>query len=194
MKKILWLLIWFPFMMWSQEEATPVSRGKIYLNAATTGNLMYVTSGISEFSGGELIYMVQAGGGYVFADNWVAGLDLILDKTRDYDSFASKWLFGPFTRYYFPYRRVLFFVHGGISYGWRNWELEYEEDPAMGTTQIHTLKYELMTGLAVPLGRTIHFDVMAGYDATSVRSGFTKSLTRNWGVKLGFSVFLDKAK
>ncbi|NPA45878.1 MAG: hypothetical protein GXO24_01545 [Chlorobi bacterium] len=192
MKKIFWLMIWFPALVWSQEGNTRVAKGKFYLNASSLAQWSYITSGFGDFSNGESVYLLQAGGGYTVTDNWVAGLNVRLDHTDTWIS-KPKWLVGPFVRYYIPYRRVLFFMHGGMSYGTQNLELDYVVGaPAGSSIHITYLNYEFMAGLAIPLNDYIHFDIMAGYDALTYKTDREHKITENWGMKWGFSVFLDK--
>ena len=194
MKKIIWLFLSLPLLIWSQEEATPVSKGKIYLNAATTGewgNILVPNGGRALF--GNSYYYLQIGGGYALADNWVLGVNFHYTNI-DYTISSFSPMYGVFMRYYFPYHHVLFFLHGDVSYGSSKWELDYEYDPNMGISRIHYLDYNLMGGLAVPLGRYIHLDIMAGYENSSARAPDTEIVTYGWGLNLGFSIFLDVSK
>ncbi len=141
--------------------------------------------------------------GYFIVDNLAIGLDLniALSSTKhgELNYKFSKMLLsvGPFVRYYIPTKKVLpyFEIYG--SFGSINYKSDYSENSYSEDSE-H--KDRIMSigggiGLAVPLGKRVTFDILAGYNHMIVKpiednDDNFRTVIGTLGLKIGFTIIL----
>jgi len=138
--------------------------------------------------------------GYFIIDNLVAGLDFnfALDSkeysgtTRSQSAFAV----GPFVRYYIPTPKVKPFFELNSSFGAIYDKTEYDNDFRDDSESENGLmSIGGGAGIAVPLGKRVMFDALAGYtslttEALENNEDNRRVVFNTYGIELGFTIML----
>jgi len=137
--------------------------------------------------------------GYTIMDNLALGLVVNIEsgKTTYEDGMSeveeetsSKFVAGPFARYYFPTGGVYPFVQGAVLFG----SMKETYDDAEGKSGL--MRYGVALGIDVPVSPKSFLDVTVGYDSTSIKpdgaeNGF-KIVNSGIGVNVGFILVVGK--
>ena len=189
------------------------SKGKFFIGADFTGsqNLEFsITQSKSDSDSGDdpvktkgFSFDLMPKVGYFVIDNLALGLDFTLSagfsKNTDDEYNHNSILFaaGPLIRYYIPTKKVIPFAEAYYSIGSYKGKSDYfaYENSFKYAVQY----YGLGLGISVPLGEKVSFDALAGYSNSVTKEkedneNNDRLVRGNFGVKLGFSVFLGSGK
>ena len=189
------------------------SKGKFFIGAdfSSSQNLEFtITQSKSDSDSGDdpvkaksFSFGMMPKVGYFIIDNLALGLDFTLSSgfsknTDDEFKFSSILLAaGPLIRYYIPTKKVIPFAEAYYSMGFYNGNSEYfdGESSFKGAVQY----YGLGLGISIPLGEKVSFDALAGYSNSVTKEkedneNNDRLVRGNFGLKLGFSVFLGSGK
>ncbi len=134
--------------------------------------------------------------GYFIADNFALGINLCLasssekpDKETRYNmtSFGA----GPFLRYYFPGSKILPFIEASSLFG--SVSNKYTAASYENSSSSSTRSLGGGIGMAVKIGEKVTFDMMAGYNSTSVKAKENnpdniRTVQGTFGLRFGFVV------
>lgn len=208
MKKI-WILLFLNLFAGGAMAQT--EKGKLFISAGTTlgigqsDGLMGIAfnrSTLELADGSELedrtnSFFIATKGGFFIADGFVAGLELALSTSSgstetdgvELESSSSFFGAGPFVRYYLSSKKILPFAEISTLFGSRSQETSgsgLETDTKFGVSNVGG-----GLGLAFLLGERSSLDLMANYNATSLKENDLDLTTRQsaFGLKFGFTVF-----
>lgn len=208
MKKI-WILLFLN--LFAQGAMAQTEKGKLLVSAGTTlglgqsdglMGLAFNRSTLELADGSELedrtsSFFISSKGGYFITDRFATGLELALSTSSgstetggvELESNSSFFGVGPFARYYFSSKKILPFAEINTLFGTRSQETSgsgLETD-----TKFSVANFGGGLGLAFLLGERSSLDLMASYNATSLKENDLDLKTRQsaFGLKLGFTLF-----
>jgi len=137
--------------------------------------------------------------GYFILNNFAVGLDFTLAyshtniRSGDYIVNQTRTGIGPFVRYYIPIKSILLFSEANYAYGSSINRWEYHDDTDEHGYQIQY--YGLGLGLGIPIGNSVSFDALLGYQAYNYKAkegneDNVRTIVGTIGLKLGLTVFL----
>ena len=145
--------------------------------------------------------------GYFVLENLVLGLNvnMAFSKTNyDYNLLDSREFLlgaGPFVRYYIPKTKVMPFVElNGLYSIQKNKYNYFEGDVLLDYSYDRSiLTFGAGLGIAIPLGKIVNFDILAGYDSYTIKRTVDNEENRREvvgtiGLKLGFTILLASDK
>lgn len=135
--------------------------------------------------------------GYFFADNLLVGIDLTFaserHKEENYTFTIGTLGAGPFIRYYIPMEKVLPFFELDGSFGRIRYKYSSDQDEDESKSSLNSIGGG--AGVAIPLGRIVTFDMLAGYSHAVLKDkedndNNYREISNSAGVKLGFTILL----
>ncbi len=195
MKKIFFIIAFFPFMSEAQHPVSFISKNRIFLNAQSNGQWLRIDDAAVKNDRADTYYTIYLGAGYTPSNNLVIGGNIYASNILITLN-KPNLLAGPFMRYYFPLKQLYLFVQGGIYAGKRHFgTLDYTgSDPIIKKDKLIFLNYEILGGLSFPLSKYVSFDLAGGYEVLTERGNSENFITKNLGIRLGFSFFLNTGK
>ncbi|RZS95686.1 outer membrane beta-barrel protein [Cecembia calidifontis] len=208
MKKILILIFFSTFSSWVMAQT---EKGNILIGAGTTLGLgqsdglmgLAFNSSTTELANGVELknrmtsFFISSKGGYFIFDRFATGLELAISTSSgttqtsglELESNFSFLGAGPFVRYYFPSGKLLPFAEINSLFGARSEETSgsgIQEDSKFSVANVGG-----GLGLAFLLGTRSSLDLVASFNATSLKEDQTDLTTRQTsiGLKLGFTLF-----
>lgn len=136
--------------------------------------------------------------GYFVADNLAIGADVVVNfvtrksKDSNYKFTESTLAAGPFARYYFRLEKVYPFIEGSASFGIyrQKWSNDSNGDNREGL-----LIYGGGAGIAIPVGKQVMIDAMAGYSSQTWKNADNdRWIYGTIGLKIGISLFFGPTK
>jgi hypothetical protein len=204
------------FVASGDTHKSPATKGKLFLAGTSALDLnigkQKEKSGGSVVEGSELSYMqldFQPKAGYFVINNLVAGLfiDMYMSTNKDkdpnygYTQKETKFIIGPFARYYIPVcDKLIPFVEGQVGFGVDNYKSKSVGSSDWSKSKESVFTYRIGGGATYFFNDIVGADLFLGYLHDSYkykdtgggeRSSDSKYLYNDFVLQLGIVVILD---
>jgi hypothetical protein len=136
--------------------------------------------------------------GYFVADNLAVGADILAkfvtrkSEDSDYKFTESMLAAGPYARYYFPLEKIYPFIEASAGLG--TYRQKWSNDPE-GETKEGLLIYGGGAGVALPVGKQVMIDAMAGYSSQTWKDEDNdRWIYGTIGLKIGITLFFGSTR
>jgi len=147
----------------------------------------------------QLSFNLQPKFGFLVADNFAIGLDLLVylqtykEGGSDDKSISTLLLAGPFVRYYIPTGNVKPFIEAAGSYGGVFSKSEYSGNESTNTERV--ISATGRAGIAIPLGDVVLFETSIYYNYLNMKDTEDndpnyRTIYNTFGVNIGFIILL----